>query len=107
MARDALRDTDAQAAIGQRDEPAERHGQCPDPHPWHQRMVVEANDPAAVAIRVSQSNVQVGHQVGSDAGRGRLLLAYRIEAPLAEKPNDELAVTGDVESAAFGFIIRA
>jgi hypothetical protein len=106
MTRNALRYADTQPPVAQRYESAKRHCERTDPHPRHQRMIVETHCPSTAVVGFADRNVQVGNQIGSDPGGRRLLLAHRIKAPLAEELAHRSAITGDLEGAALGFIVR-
>jgi hypothetical protein len=68
-------------------------------------MVVETHGPSAVAIWLANRDIQIGHQISSDAGNSCLLLARRVKAPFAQKLTPESAIAGDIKSASLGIIV--
>ena len=63
-----------------------------EPDPRHQRVVVEAQRVAALAVGVADHGVEVGEQVGADRDLGRGAVLDRIEALLRMHLGDQLAV---------------
>ena len=98
---------DAEAAVAQRHETAARHGQRPQPHPGHERMVVEADGVGARLVLFADRDIEVRYEIGADAGRRRDLFAHGVEAALALEPRDQPSAARDVEQRALGLVVRA
>src|SRR5512138_2496081 len=76
----ALRRADAQAAVAERGEAADHHQEATEPDPRHQRLVVDAHRPAALAVAVADDDVEVGEEGGTDRRLGGRLGAHVVNA---------------------------
>ena len=77
----AARGADAQAAVAEREEAAERHDEAADPDQAHQRIEIGAHHPAAAVLqRIAQHDVEIAGPGGVDAGLGGGLARRVIDA---------------------------
>ena len=55
----AYRHTDTEVPAGQRNKPAESHGQGAEPDPRYERMIKRRTGPSLASIRIAEKNIDV------------------------------------------------
>src|SRR6266446_7042924 len=82
------------------------HQQDSAPDQGHQRLVIDAHGPAALAVGFADHRVEIGEARNMDGGLGGGRLSIGIEALFRRQYGDRLAVAAEGELRAGGGIVR-
>src|SRR6266404_9732414 len=99
------RQTHAQPAVAERDQPAQGGEDRAKPDPRNQRVVIGPQHPAALAVRIAERQIEVRQPIGGDRGVCRLAAGYGIPAPLGIESKGSGADPFDDDLSALRMII--